>query len=31
METVMTLLVNYGYMGMLVAAFLAASILPFSS
>ena len=27
----MTLLVNYGYMGMLVAAFLAASILPFSS
>ena len=27
----MTFLVSYGYMGMLIAAFLAASILPFSS
>ncbi len=31
MEAIMTFLVSYGYMGMLIAAFLAASILPFSS
>ena len=31
MATVMEFLLSYGYMGMLVAAFLAASILPFSS
>ena len=31
MATIMELLLSYGYMGMLVAAFLAASILPFSS
>ena len=31
MEAIMTFLVCYGYMGMLIAAFLAASILPFSS
>ena len=30
-EAIMTFLVSYGYMGMLIAAFLAASILPFSS
>lgn len=31
MEAIMTFLVSYGYMGMFIAAFLAASILPFSS
>ena len=31
MATLMEFLLSYGYMGMLVAAFLAASILPFSS
>ena len=31
MEAILTFLVSYGYMGMLIAAFLAASILPFSS
>ena len=31
MATIMEFLLSYGYMGMLVAAFLAASILPFSS
>ena len=31
MATIMEYLLSYGYMGMLVAAFLAASILPFSS
>lgn len=31
MEAIMGFLLSYGYMGMLVAAFLAASILPFSS
>lgn len=31
MEALMGFLLSYGYMGMLVAAFLAASILPFSS
>ena len=31
MEAIMTFLVSYGCMGMLIAAFLAASILPFSS
>ena len=31
METILQFLLSYGYMGMLVAAFLAASILPFSS
>ena len=31
MPTIMEFLLSYGYMGMLVAAFLAASILPFSS
>lgn len=31
MSTIMEFLLSYGYMGMLVAAFLAASILPFSS
>ncbi|MGM9698711.1 MAG: YqaA family protein [Prevotella sp.] len=31
MEAMMEFLLSYGYMGMLVAAFLAASILPFSS
>ena len=31
MEAIMSFLVSYGYMGMLIAAFLAASILPFSS
>ena len=30
-EAIMTFLVSYGYMGMLIAALLAASILPFSS
>ena len=30
-EAILTFLVSYGYMGMLIAAFLAASILPFSS
>ena len=30
-EAITTFLVSYGYMGMLIAAFLAASILPFSS
>lgn len=30
-EAIMNFLVSYGYMGMLIAAFLAASILPFSS
>ena len=31
MEAILTFLVSYGYMGMLIAAFQAASILPFSS
>ena len=31
MEAILTFLVSYGYMGMLIAAFLAASILPCSS
>ena len=31
MEAILTFLVSYGYMGMLIAAFLASSILPFSS
>ena len=31
MAAIMEFLLSYGYMGMLVAAFLAASILPFSS
>ena len=31
MATIMEFLLSYGYMGMLVAAFLAASILPFNS
>lgn len=31
MATIMEFLLSYGYMGMLVAAFLAASIMPFSS
>jgi len=31
MDFIVNLLINYGYLGMLIAAFLAASILPFSS
>lgn len=31
MDFIVNLLINYGYWGMLIAAFLAASILPFSS
>lgn len=31
MDTIISLLIDYGYMGMLIAAFLAGSVLPFSS